>query len=231
MRRTLFLWIAVFGMALSAADALDLQAITAKPAAHSPRFDDKEAWPDLVGDECFLKQEWPKARLLIWPHGNEDFGRGDPRPDPTDPTSWIDAATGKPAGASPDMETDILLPDADKPYNVSLRGQMNRSCRHVTVGRNATFEPGGGAADTREAVHIDVSADYAPTPSFHLRRYSLGVSPFRLRKKALKRGGSLKPVMPDTAVIDRSVALRSSSARANLTRLISSPGEWPTVSW
>ena len=146
MRRTFFLWIAVFGMALSAADALDLQAITAKPAAHSPRFDDKEAWPDLVGDECFLKQEWPKARLLIWPHAGRSFGRSDPRPDPTDPTSWIDAATGKPADAFPDMATDILLPDADKPYKVSLRGQVNRACRHVTVGRNATFEPGGGGS-------------------------------------------------------------------------------------
>ena len=44
----------------------------------------------------------------------------------------------------PDMDTDVILPDADKPYKVAFKGQKKRACRHLTVGRNAVFEPGGG---------------------------------------------------------------------------------------
>ena len=51
MKKALLVLIAVLGMALPAADALDLQTIAAKPGAHNPQFDNKEAWPHLVGDE------------------------------------------------------------------------------------------------------------------------------------------------------------------------------------
>ncbi len=128
------------------AHALDVKATTARPTADNPQFANKRAWPDLVGDEYFLKATWPKARLLIWPHAGRSFGRGEPKPDPLDPASWIDAATGQPADTAPDMNTDLLLPDADRPYRVSLKGQKNRACRHLTVGRNAIFEPGGGGS-------------------------------------------------------------------------------------
>ena len=145
MKTTLCVLVAVLGIALPA-EALDLKAIASKPAAHAPRFDDKQAWPNLVGDEYFLKQKWPKGRVLIWPHAGKSFSRSDPKPDPLDPGSWIDAATGKPADGALDMDTDIILPDADKPYKVAFKGQKNRACRHLTVGRNATFEPGGGGS-------------------------------------------------------------------------------------
>ena len=41
---------------------LGIEATVAKPSAHEPRFDDDDVWPELAGDEYFLKQEWPKAR-------------------------------------------------------------------------------------------------------------------------------------------------------------------------
>jgi len=143
MKATLFVLITVFGLALPA-HALDLQAIASKPAAHNPQFDSKKAWPDLVGDEYFLKEKWPKARLLIWGHPGMVQKRGVPKIDPKDPANWIDAATGKPADAIPDMNTDIIIPAADKPYRVRM-GVKNYACRHLTIGRNATFsvESGG----------------------------------------------------------------------------------------
>jgi len=136
---------ALLGLALPAS-ALDVSAILSKPTANNPQFGNKEAWPNLVGDEYFRKQKWPKGRVLIWAHASKSFGRSDTKPDPLDPASWIDAATGKPADAMPDMDTDIILPDADKPYKVTFKGAKHRACRHLTVGRNATFEPGGGGA-------------------------------------------------------------------------------------
>ncbi len=150
MNKTLFAVIAVLGFALPAS-ALDVSAITSKPTAHNPQFNSKKAWPDLVGDEYFLKEKWPKARVLLWAHAGKSFGRSDPRPDPLDPNSWIDAATGKPADAMPDMDTDIILPDADKPYKVVFKGARRRAFRPLTVGRNATFEPGGEAPSPSSA--------------------------------------------------------------------------------
>jgi len=148
MKTALFALIAIIGFALPT-HALDLKAITSKPTADNPQFANKQAWPDLVGDEYFLKQQWPKARLLIWapPTPDQIEAKGRPKPiDKNDPANWLDAATGKPADAPPDMDTDIILPDADKPYRVSFKGQTNRACRHLTVGRNAKFEPGGGGS-------------------------------------------------------------------------------------
>ena len=133
MKTTLFVLITVSGFALPA-DALDLKAITAKPTADNPQYKNKEAWPDLVGDEYFPKQEWPKARLLIWGHAGVVPKRSDPKIDPKDPANWIDAATGKAADAIPDMDTDVILPDTDRPYSVSKNKFV---CRHLTIGRNA----------------------------------------------------------------------------------------------
>jgi len=144
MKTTLLLLVTVFGIALPAS-ALDIKAITAKPTADNPQYDNKKAWPMLVGDEYFQKEKWPKARLLIWARAVAKQARGK-RLDPMDPANWVEAATGKPAEALPDKDTDIILPDADKPYKVSFKGQKNRACRHLTVGRNASFEPGGGGS-------------------------------------------------------------------------------------
>jgi len=137
--------IAIFGIALPT-HALDIKTITSKPTADNPQFDNKKAWPDLVGDEYFLKEKWPKARLLIWAPPAPSQASGKRPTHQGDPANWIDVATGKPADAVPDMDTDLILPDADKPYKVSFKGQTNRVCRHLTVGRNAHFEPGGGGS-------------------------------------------------------------------------------------
>ena len=128
------------------AQALDIEAVLAKPTADNPWYDDKQAWPDLVGDEYFTKLKWPKARLLIWKlDGAVKSGRGEANG--LKPENWIDAATGKPADAPVDMNTDIILPDADNPYTVDLfsaKGSTMMLCRHVTIGRNATLRSGSG---------------------------------------------------------------------------------------
>lgn len=142
MKTTLIVAVAVLGFAMPAG-ALEIKAVTAKPTADNPQFDNKEAWPDLVGNEYFLKGKWPKARLLIWAHAATTPVRGEPRPDIADPASWIDAATGRPADTVPDMDTDVIFPDAERPYRVSGKGFI---CRHLAVGRNADVQPGGGRA-------------------------------------------------------------------------------------
>ncbi len=144
MKTTLFVLIAIFGFALPA-NALDLQAITSKPAAHNPQFDNKEAWPNLVGDEYFLKQKWEKKRLLIWNiHGSaEKVGGRRGGLDGRNPANWINAATGQPAKSIPDMDTDIILPDSDTPYTVNFYGPKVSYWRHVTIGRNAKILTGG----------------------------------------------------------------------------------------
>jgi hypothetical protein len=147
MKKTLLVIAVVLSFALPAS-ALDIKAITAKPTATNPQFDNKKAWPGLVGDEYFLKQQWAKARLLIWAGAGQVVKRGAPKIDPLSPANWIDAATGKPAETLPDMDTDIILPDADKPYKVVFKrkGFRGIACRHITVGKNAAFEPGGGGS-------------------------------------------------------------------------------------
>ena len=147
MKTTLFVLMTIISIALPAtglAAELDIKAITAKPTADNPQYNNKEAWPMLVGDEYFPKQEWPKTRVLIWGRPSEASGRTGPKIDAMDPANWIDAATGKPADAIPDMNTDILLPDADNPYAVAM-GVQNFACRHLTIGRGAAFsvESGG----------------------------------------------------------------------------------------
>jgi len=138
MKTTLFVLIAVLGIALQVS-ALDIKAITSKPTADNPQYDNKEAWPNLAGDEYFLKEKWPKARLLIWAHPGERQGGQGPKLAPSDPACWIDAATGKPADAIPDMDTDVILPDSDKPYRVNAGPGSSFTCRHLTIGRNAEF--------------------------------------------------------------------------------------------
>jgi len=49
MKTALFVLVAIISIALPA-EALDLKAITSKPTADNPQFDNKEAWPDLVAE-------------------------------------------------------------------------------------------------------------------------------------------------------------------------------------
>jgi len=129
--------------------ALDVKAITEKPTADNPQFENKEAWPDLAGDEYFLKHKWEEGRTYIWnvEKSIEAAKAGGRRhgPDATDPSNWIDAATGKPATELPDMDTDLIFPDSETPYKAALgdKDQKGAFCRHVTVGKNATFSSWG----------------------------------------------------------------------------------------
>jgi len=126
--------------------ALDTGAILAKPTAANPRFDDKELWPMLAGDEYFLKQKWPKGRTCIWnvekslEMQKKSGRRRWPKRD--DPGNWIEAATGKPATRLPDMNTDLIMPDSETPYVAVLDDPSRKGpfCRHVTIGRNAAFD-------------------------------------------------------------------------------------------
>ena len=148
MKQTLIVTIAVlcFGMRVS---ALDIDAVTAKPSADNPQFTNKEAWPMLVGDEYFTKQKWEEGCTYIWNVAKsiEAAKAGGRRhgPDASDPANWIDAATSKPATELPDMDTDLILPDSDTPYQAALgdKDKKGAFCRHVTVGKNATFSSWG----------------------------------------------------------------------------------------
>ena len=187
---------------VSQAGALDIKAITAKPAAHNPQYDNKEVWPTLAGDEYFTKQKWPKARLLIWAHPGENPSRDNPR-DPMDPANWIDAATGKPADALPDMDTDVILPDSDKKYSVIVRGnKVNLACRHLTVGRGANYQPAGG----RE-MSISGNIWVRPNATLHIYRtlHMVGNSHTFIRRdwpgdgvlKKMHETGAATPAAPD----------------------------------
>ena len=153
MKTRLLVLMIIIGFALPAtgqADALDIKAITSKPTADNPQFKNKNAWPMLVGDEYFQKQKWEKGRTYVWNvHKSIEENKGSRRrrgvSDATDPGNWIDAATGKPATELPDMNTDLILPDSETPYNCAL-GEANKKgayCRHVTIGKNARFSSWG----------------------------------------------------------------------------------------
>jgi hypothetical protein len=147
MKRGLIVTVALLGFALPA-NALDIQAITSKPTADNPQYQNKDAWPMLVGDEYFLKQKWEEGRTYIWdvPRSIEVAKQSRRRgPDATDPSNWIDAATGKPATELPDMDTDLILPDSETPYKAAIGDEDTKGafCRHVTIGRGATFSSWG----------------------------------------------------------------------------------------
>ena len=148
MKKALIVAMAVLSLGMPAS-ALDIKAIAAKPTADNPRFEDKGIWPMLVGDEYFTKeQKWEKGRTYIWnvkksiEAGAASRRRG---PDGSDPSNWIDAATGKAATELPDMNTDLILPDSETPYKAALGAADKKGafCRHVTVGKNAAFSSWG----------------------------------------------------------------------------------------
>ena len=148
MKTTLLILMTIIGIALPV-EALDIKAITGKPTSGNPQFKNKEAWPMLAGDEYFQKEKWQKSRVLIWNVNKSSEANKQSRrrgvADATDPGNWIDAATGKFATELPDMNTDLILPDSEIPYNCAV-GEANRKgayCRHVTIGKNARFSSYG----------------------------------------------------------------------------------------
>jgi hypothetical protein len=119
----------------------------AKASAVEPNFADKTLWPRLCGKELFLKETWPKARLLVWAHPGKEGVPKQPRADREqfsvlEPANWLE--DGKPATELWDAQTDLLLPTADKKYVVSFRDcGRKQEFRHITVEKNAALHGGG----------------------------------------------------------------------------------------
>ncbi len=112
-----------------------------EPMAHSPRYDDRSVWPAWVEKTAFVKEEWPKARLLVWAHAGKSL-RG---ADMSDPANWLE--NGKPVTEGPDENTDIIItagPDGAKTF---IGGSKGCEARHMTV------EKGVGAFLKSVSVH------------------------------------------------------------------------------
>ena len=100
-------------------------------SAGDPHFDDRNLWPEGIEKTAYVKQTWPKGRLLVWAHP----GSKDRHIDPTNSNNWLE--NGKPAARLFDSDTDLLFPDAEEKYHIGYkRGAFN--VRHVTVGKNAS---------------------------------------------------------------------------------------------
>ncbi len=130
------------------AAGLNIKSVISRPTGANPRFDDKQTWPMLVGDEYFLKQKWEEGRTYIWNVRKSTEASKTSRrrgPDGSDPGNWIDAATGKAATELSDMHTDLILPDSETPYKAALGAADKKGafCRHVTIGKNAAFSSWG----------------------------------------------------------------------------------------
>lgn len=123
-------------------------------SAHEPRFDDKQLWPGLSGQEFYPKQKWEKVPLYVWAHPgvsamdrqgrkNAVSRNRDPGPDREEPQNWL--VDGKPAEAVPgEQEVDLLLPASDKTYSVS---SPPWKVRHVTIESGAAMvSPNKGEA-------------------------------------------------------------------------------------
>jgi hypothetical protein len=98
----------------------------AEPTAHDPQFDQKGLWPEWLDKTDFVKEEWPKARVLVWANPGVTV-RG---VDLANPANWLE--DGKPATSAPDAETDVIFPSGDKPYRLAGEGQ-SMTCRHLTI--------------------------------------------------------------------------------------------------
>lgn len=124
--------------------AADVASAEVGPGTHAPDYENQQLWPNLSGEEYFLDEQWPEARLLVWRHpGTSDSGRQAQRRDeaqgdldPMDPANWL-VDGERPATEPPDENTDLYFPDADRIYYVGGVWGPHLKARHVTVGRNA----------------------------------------------------------------------------------------------
>jgi len=124
----------------------------AKATAGQPAYEDKALWPNLNGGEAYVQETWEQGHLLVWAFPGESGwdGRKPGDHNPIDGASWL--LDGKPiTGEVPfDENTDVLLPDAEKPYTVSLNAAGGKQTfRHITIGRNASLQGGGDGRGRR----------------------------------------------------------------------------------
>ncbi|MEX1016573.1 MAG: hypothetical protein WDZ31_07495 [Phycisphaeraceae bacterium] len=115
--------------------------------AHEPRFEDDALWPMLQGQEAFAEQRGSEqGRAYRWAHPGRNGGaRWRGALDPTDPSNWIDLATGERAEQLIlDEHTDLVLPASEEPYKVGFRDTgVQENLRHVTINPGAAFIGGG----------------------------------------------------------------------------------------
>jgi hypothetical protein len=107
--------------------------------AANPMFQDRGLWPNVTGREAYVKQQWPEGRVMTWAKPGQNGGNRARGLDPHDPSNWL--LNGKPATEVLfDENTDIVLPDADKPYEINFQNdKWSETYRHITVGRNVIF--------------------------------------------------------------------------------------------
>ncbi len=98
-----------------------------KLTADAPGYENTDVWPHAKGAP-YAAQKWEKAPRLVWAEPGRDGNWQDAK-------SWLDTATGKPAGRAPDRHTDAVLPASAKPYTVKTSSKCN--VRHVTIERGA----------------------------------------------------------------------------------------------
>jgi hypothetical protein len=101
-----------------------------KASAHDPHYEDRSLWPAWVEKTDFVKETWPKARLLVYAHAGKSLRRKDLM----QPANWLE--DGKPATRPIDENTDLYFPGADSRYRVNGDPKSTTVCRHITVGRN-----------------------------------------------------------------------------------------------
>jgi len=113
--------------------------------AATPQWPDR--WPQDPNREYAAKRPYetetwsPPARRLMWAHPGKSWPE-DKEMNPKDPKNWLDMATGQPAAALPDENTDVLFPACDKPYGVHAAwsgGRLNLAFRHLVIQKNASF--------------------------------------------------------------------------------------------
>ncbi len=102
-------------------------AAYATASAHDPHYAERSVWPEWVERSAFAKEQWPKARVLVWAHA----GKLVRRVELSEAGNWLEA--GRPAGSGPDRTTDVVFPAGAK---VSGNGAFE--ARHVTVAGEAS---------------------------------------------------------------------------------------------
>ena len=102
-----------------------------KATANEPHFENKELWPEEIQKAGFIKQTWPKTRVLVWAGGTNKVSDG------WEAKYWIE--DGKPATVPFDENTDLVFPDNEGGFTwVSLtagRKYQPAAFRHLTLGK------------------------------------------------------------------------------------------------